>query len=187
VVQPLPSVPPGAPPPVPHPGAPPPGTVLGPHYVGCFGCGELPGGLRLRLTTGEGLTVTGTFLVETHHQGAPGLAHGGVVSAAFDEALGALQVFFGEPAVTGALQTEFRRPVPVASVLHLRAWVEARDGRKLWVSAEGRLDAPDGPVAARAGAVFVFVEREHFARHGHPAQVAAARAARRAGRREVNP
>jgi acyl-coenzyme A thioesterase PaaI-like protein len=160
--------------PVPHPDAPRPGTVLPAHYAGCFACGELDGGLRLSFVVGEDLTVMGTFAVQVHHQGAPGLAHGGAVAAAFDEALGALQVFFGEPAVTASLQTEFRRPVPVDSVLHLQCRVDAREGRKLWVSGVARLDGPDGPVAAKASALFVFVPREHFSEHGRPEDVAAA-------------
>jgi acyl-coenzyme A thioesterase PaaI-like protein len=160
--------------PRPHPDAPPPGTVLPEHFAGCFGCGEREAGLRMRFTVGEDLTITGTFAVQVHHQGAPGLAHGGAVAAAFDEALGALQVLFHEAAVTASLQTEFRRPVPVGTVLHMVSRVDRREGRKLWVSGEARLDAPDGPVAAKASALFVFVPEEHFTQHGRPEDVAAA-------------
>ncbi len=137
----------------------------------------------MRFRTGEGLTVIGTFTVETHHQGAPGLAHGGVLTAAFDEAFGALQVFFQEPAVTASLRTEFRRPVPVGTVLHITTWVDAREGRKLWMSGDARLDSPDGPVALLAEALFVFVPAEHFERHGRPVDDATARG----GVRYVNP
>lgn len=153
-------------PPAPHPAAPPPGTELPEHYAGCVGCGRLEGSLRLRFTAGEGLAVSGTFTVRDHHQGAPGLAHGGTIATAFDEAFGALLVLVGEPAVTASLQTEFRRPVPVGAVLHLDCRVEGREGRKLWVSGSARLDAPDGPTAAQATALFVIVPEEHFTRHG---------------------
>jgi len=104
--------------------------------------------------------------VERHHQGAPGLAHGGVITAAFDEALGTLTTYFQQPAVTASLQTQFRRPVPVGSEVHLLVRVDRREGRKLWVSGEARLDAPDGPLAADATALFVFVGAEHFTAHG---------------------
>jgi acyl-coenzyme A thioesterase PaaI-like protein len=161
--------------PVRHPDAPAPGELIGAHYEHCFGCGEGQAhGLHLAARAGEGVGVTAEFTVREAHQGAPGLAHGGAVAAAFDEALGALQVFFGEPAVTASLQTEFRRPVPVDSVLHLQCRVDAREGRKLWVSGVARLDGPDGPVAAKASALFVFVPREHFSEHGRPEDVAAA-------------
>jgi acyl-coenzyme A thioesterase PaaI-like protein len=161
--------------PQPHPDTPPPGSPMPRHYDGCFACGDVEGGLRMRMTIGEGLAVAATFTVATSHQGAPGLAHGGIIAAAFDEALGALQVFLGEPAVTASLQTEFRRPVPVGSVVHLDCRVDGRDGRKLWTSAIGRLDAPDGPVFGEATGLFVVVEPTHFSTHGRAAEVEAAR------------
>lgn len=169
----------------PAPGTPPPGTALPGHYAQCFACGDA-GGLRMALTIGEGTTATGVFTVEERHQGAPGLAHGGVIAAAFDEALGALQVFLGEPAVTASLQTEFRRPVPTGSVLHLACRVDGRDGRKLWTSGDAHLNAPDGPVAAQATGLFVVVAPEHFTAHGRPAEVEAARGGTWFGR-PVNP
>lgn len=162
------SLPEGALRPAAHPDTPPPGTELPPHYAGCFGCGHLEGGMRMRFVVEDDLTVASTFPVERHHQGAPGIAHGGVVSAAFDEALGLLAVHHREPAVTASLQTQFRRPVPVGSVLHLRARIVGREGRKIWCTGEARLDAPDGPLAADATALFVVVPVAHFAQHGTP-------------------
>jgi acyl-coenzyme A thioesterase PaaI-like protein len=151
--------------PAPHPDAPAPGTDLPAHYAGCFACGSLEGGLRLRFRTGEDLTLMGTFRVERRHQGAPGLAHGGVLAAVFDEALGALQVYFRAPAVTANLSVDYRKPVPVGSVLHVRARVDGREGRKLMMSGTARLDAPDGPLVAAATALYLVVDVERFPRH----------------------
>lgn len=134
-------------------------------FAGCFGCGDGPGGLRMPVVAGPGLTATATFTVRSHHQGASGLAHGGAVAAAFDEVLGAVQFHFDEPAVTASLQTEFRLPVPVGSTLYLSARTDGRDGRKLRVTGEARLDDPAGPVAAQASALFVFVDPAHFERY----------------------
>jgi acyl-coenzyme A thioesterase PaaI-like protein len=135
-------------------------------YDGCFGCGDVPGGLRMPIVTGPGRTITATWTVQPHHQGAVGLAHGGAIAAAFDEVLGAVQIHFGETAVTASLTTEFRLPVPVGSVVHLLARPEQREGRKMRVVGEARLGGPDGPVAARAEGLFVVVGEEHFARFG---------------------
>ncbi|HWC83606.1 MAG TPA: hotdog fold domain-containing protein [Pseudonocardiaceae bacterium] len=155
-----------------HPDAPAPGTPMGPHYVNCFGCGpDRPGGLRLRTMAGEGLTVFAEFVVTDAHQGAPGLAHGGLLAAAFDEALGALGALLRVPAVTGKLETDFRKPVPVGSTLHIAAKVDGISGRKIYNSAVGRLDAPDGPVAVQARALFVTVGMEHFTAHGTPEDI----------------
>ena len=68
--------------PVRHPDAPAPGELLGAHYEQCFGCGgEQPHGLHLAARAGEGVTITAEFTVRAAHQGAPGLAHGGVLAA----------------------------------------------------------------------------------------------------------
>ncbi len=158
-----------------HPDAPAPGEQIASHYHLCVGCGhDHPTGLRMVVTAGEGLTLSGRFTVTENHQGAPGLAHGGMLALAFDEVLGSLIWLVATPAVTGHLETDFRRPVPVGTTLHITAQVDGRFGRKLYVSAVGRSDAPDGPVAVRARAVFVMVEVEHFRRHGRPQDVQAA-------------
>ncbi|WP_031466989.1 PaaI family thioesterase [Sciscionella sediminilitoris] len=154
-----------------HPKAPAPGQLLGEHYRDCFGCGSgTPGGLHLRTTAGEGATVRAEFKVSEAHQGAPGLAHGGVLTAAFDETLGAVCGLVSYPAVTGKLETDFLHPVPVGSVLHIDARVDGIAGRKLYTSALGRLDAPDGRLALRARALFIRVGIEHFREHGTPPQ-----------------
>jgi len=152
--------------------APAPGTVIGSHYDDCFGCGpHHPHGLQLVAVAGEQLDVTAQFTVKTAHQGGPGLAHGGVLVSAMDETLGTLNWLLGAPAVTGRLETDFVRPVPVDSVLHIHARVTGVHGRKVYSAAEGRIGSPDGPVAIRAQALFVQVKLEHFTTHGRPEDV----------------
>jgi acyl-CoA hydrolase len=120
----------------------------------------------MRVEAGEGLSVLGRFAITEDHQGAPGLAHGGVLSLAFDEVLGYLTFLIGRPAVTARLQTSFTRPVPVGSTLFINAQVTGMSNRKLYTEASGCLDAADGPLAASASALFVTVPLEHFVRHG---------------------
>ncbi|MFJ1795892.1 PaaI family thioesterase [Kitasatospora griseola] len=152
--------------------APAPGTVIGSHYDDCFGCGpHHPHGLQLVAVAGEQLDVTAQFTVKAAHQGGPGLAHGGVLVSAMDETLGTLNWLLAAPAVTGRLETDFVRPVPVDSVLHIHARVTGVDGRKVYSAAEGRIGGPDGPVAIRAQALFVQVKLEHFTTHGRPEDV----------------
>ncbi len=153
-----------------HPDAPAPGSELGSHFSECFGCGnEVPGGLHLRSVIGDGHLVHSKFTVTSAHQGAPGLAHGGLLACAFDEALGsAVGNLLRRPAVTGKLETDFRRPVPVGSTLYVAAHLDGVAGRKIYVSADGRLDAPDGPIAVSARGLFIAVNFEHFSTHGDP-------------------
>ncbi|NBM18754.1 PaaI family thioesterase [Streptomyces sp. GC420] len=184
--------PPGARKPVRHPEAPAPGELLGAHYEHCFGCGDgQPHGLHLMARAGEGVTVTAEFTVQPAHQGAPGLAHGGVLATALDETLGALSWLLRVIAVTGRLETDYVRPVPVGTVLHLQSEVTAVDGRKIYSTATGRIGGPDGPVAIRADALFVEVKVDHFIDNGRPEEIRAAMSdpdqVRRARAFEVNP
>jgi acyl-coenzyme A thioesterase PaaI-like protein len=171
-----------------HPHAAAPGTEIASHYRHCFGCGEdHPGGLRLRVHAGEGLRLSATFEVGPLHQGAPGLAHGGLLTAAIDEALGALNWLLMAPAVTARLETTFVRPVPVGSLLVLDARIVGVSGRKVYTAAVGRLGA-GGPVAVTASGLFIQVQPGHFRQHGRPVEVEAAIAAGEAGpRAEMNP
>ncbi|MEV6972719.1 PaaI family thioesterase [Kitasatospora sp. NPDC093806] len=154
------------------PQAPAPGTRLGSHYEHCFGCGpQHPGGLGIDAVAGEGLDVTAEFTVREAHQGGPGLAHGGLLTTAMDEILGSLNWLLHAPGVTGRLETDFLSPVPVDSVLHLRAWVTGVHGRKVYGAAEARIGGPEGPLAVRAQALFIQVKLEHFTKHGRPEDI----------------
>jgi acyl-coenzyme A thioesterase PaaI-like protein len=183
--------PPGAAEPVRHPDAPAPGQLLGSHYDQCFGCGGQEHGLHLAARAGEGVSVTAEFTVKAAHQGAPGLAHGGVLTSALDETLGALSWLLHTITVTGRLETDFLRPVPVDTTLHLDARALAVAGRKIYSTATGRIGGPEGPVAVRADALFVEVKVEHFVKHGRDREIRAAMAdpdqVRRARAFEVNP
>lgn len=132
-------------------------------YKGCFGCGdESPNGLRIRRTDFTDGVVHAEYTVLKAHQGAPGLAHGGVLSTAMDEMLGSAAWLLGKRYVTGRLETDFLMPVPVGVTLHLKAWCTGVDGRKAYLEAEGRAGAADGPLAVRAAGLFIEVPEEHF-------------------------
>lgn len=162
--------------------APAPGEPIPSHYRWCFGCGvDHSTGLHLQVTAGEGLNVTGTFVVTDHHQGAPGLAHGGVLTVALDETLGSLNWLLAGPAVTGRIEVDFRRPVPVGSVLFLEASVVGVQGRKVFTRAVGRFDDAGGDIAVTATALFVQVPVEHFIDNGAVEQVQQAIADRASG------
>jgi acyl-coenzyme A thioesterase PaaI-like protein len=159
-----------------HPDAPDPGTILDSHYANCFGCGERhPTGLHMQVTVGEEVAVTGEFVVTADHQGAPGLAHGGLLTAAFDEALGSLMWLLRTPAVTARLETDFLRPVPVGSTLHITARASAVHGRKVFTEAVGRLGGADGEPVLRARALFVQVDIAHFTSYGRAEEIEAVR------------
>lgn len=175
-----------------HAMAPVPGDEVTSHYRWCVGCGvDHPAGLHMRIIAGDGMTMSSTLDVGDYHQGAPGLAHGGVIATAMDEAMGVLNRLLMTPAVTVHLEVDYIRPVPVGTTLHIRTEIAGQVGRKLYTAGVARLDSASGPVAVEAAALFLQVPLEHFVDHGSPEHIAAAIRERPGGaeawQREVNP
>ena len=127
----------------------------------------------MRVMAGPGLALVASFEVGPTHQGAPGLAHGGLLTAAVDEVLGALNWLLMRPAVTARLETNFVRPVAVGSVLEFEARITGVSGRKVYTAAIGRLGA-GGPIAVTASGLFIQVQIGHFRTHGRTEDVALA-------------
>lgn len=149
--------------PVRHPKAPAIGSQIPSHFGHCYGCGELhKTGLHFTAIAGKDLDLTGSFTVTENHQGAPGLAHGGLLSLAFDEAMGKLMWLVRTPAVTGRLETDFLMPVPMGRTLFINAKITGQSGRKIYVEADGRLDSATGDLAVKAAAIFIAVPMQHF-------------------------
>ena len=134
--------------------------ALPPHYPTCFGCGpDAEAGLHLVVRL-EGEEVVADYAFAPRHSGAPGIAHGGAVSALADDLLGYALYVLREPGVTRRLEVDFLRPVLIGTTYAVRGRVDRRDGRKVFTSGEGT--APDGTVAFRASGLFVIVPLEHF-------------------------
>ncbi len=125
------------------------------HHDLCFGCGQAnPFGLQLELEpAADG--VEGRFFVKQDHQGPPGYAHGGVISAALDEAMALLVFERGTFAVTGRLEIDLLAPASVGTFVQVRARVEEEGERTLALAAEAA--AEDGRRLAAARGTFVRV------------------------------
>jgi len=94
-----------------------------------------------------------------HHQGGPGIVHGGIVGAALDEACGLLATWHRFPTVTARIAIRYRLPVPINRRLRISARVTADRGRRIEIAAELR----DGDeVLAEADGAFLHVALEHF-------------------------
>jgi acyl-coenzyme A thioesterase PaaI-like protein len=139
----------------------PVGAKLPPHQPNCFGCGPRnQAGLHLRChVTEEG--VAGRFRLEHHHEGGPGVAHGGIVAAVLDDLLGCLIYRLGRPMVTARLEVDYRRPLPLATEVDAVARITTTEGRKAWT--EGELSDQTG-IYAQARGLFIGVDLEHFMR-----------------------
>ena len=128
----------------------------------CFGCGDAnSGGMHLPFSRDEERRIVfGVFRLGERYQGAPGIAHGGIVALVLDEALGKVSKFCGVSAVTAELNVEYLRPVRIGEEIRVEAANERVEGKQLYHCGEIREGM--GRVLARAKGRFVAVNRERF-------------------------
>ena len=137
------------------------GIRIPPHHdPRCWGCGDNPIGLALPVPGEEGAERYSALVrFDERHQGGPGLAHGGVVGAALDEACGLLATWHRFPTVTARIDIRFRKPVQINRDLRLAARVIESRGRKIHV--RGTLQRAE-ELLAEADADFIHVPLQHF-------------------------
>ncbi len=104
--------------------------------------------------------IVATVVLHRAFEGAPGRAHGGIVSAVFDDITGFVIGRIGEPAFTGELTVRFVAPVPVEEPLTIRTRLERRERRKLFITAEA---TAEGAVVATCRATYITVDPSIFA------------------------
>jgi acyl-coenzyme A thioesterase PaaI-like protein len=113
----------------------------------------------------DGDEIIADVLLRRAFEGAPGRAHGGIVAAAFDDVTGFVIAQIQEPAFTGELTVRYLAPVPVDEPLEMRARLDGRERRKLFISGEVR--AAD-VVIATCRAIYITVDPGVFAQAPDP-------------------
>lgn len=108
----------------------------------------------------EEVDVVADVVLRRAFEGAPGRAHGGIVAAAFDDVTGFVIGRLQEPAFTGELTVRYLAPVPVDERLEIRARLDGRERRKLFISADMRAGET---VVARCHAIYITVDASRFA------------------------
>jgi acyl-coenzyme A thioesterase PaaI-like protein len=133
----------------------------------CHGCSALNRcrmGLQ-RETLGTDGIVVSELICPRDSEGGPNVAHGGWTAGMLDELVGHTLLLRGEFAVTGTLEVVFHKPMPIELPLIGTAWIEKRDGRKAFVSAQIELASSSRALLASAKAIMVTRPADHFARH----------------------
>lgn len=125
-----------------------PGSAL------CFVCGtENPHGLGA-VFCDDGVRVWTELTPAVHHQGWPGVLHGGIVSAVLDETIGRVAFLHNRWVQTARLTVRFLKPAPLGEALRATG-VLTRNSRRL-MEMEGELClARSGEPLARAEGTFV--------------------------------
>jgi acyl-coenzyme A thioesterase PaaI-like protein len=113
----------------------------------------------------EGVEIVADVVLGRAFEGAPGRAHGGIVAAAFDDVTGFVIAQLQEPAFTGELTVRYLAPVPVDASLEIRARLDGRERRKLFISGEC---TAAGSVIATCRAIYITVDPSVFAQAPDP-------------------
>ncbi|XP_037681890.1 acyl-coenzyme A thioesterase THEM4 [Choloepus didactylus] len=69
-----------------------------------------------------------------HLQGAPGFLHGGAIATMIDATLGMCASVAGGVVMTANLNINFKRPIPLSSVVVINSQLDKLEGRKVFVS-----------------------------------------------------
>ncbi|MDW8326202.1 MAG: PaaI family thioesterase [Anaerolineales bacterium] len=129
----------------------------------CFACGiENSFGLQLHFYDDGVEQVWADVTIRPHHQGFPGVAHGGVIAAILDE-VGSRVMMIGDGmrfGMTAKLDIRYRRPVPIEQPLRAVAR-RVRDRGRL-VSAHAELRNLAGEVLAEAEVLCAEIELEQL-------------------------
>jgi uncharacterized protein (TIGR00369 family) len=100
------------------------------------------------------------FRIAPEFQGGPGFVHGGIIATLLDEVMAKVSRFEKDYAVTGSLNIEYLKPVPVGEELTVEGWETGRDGR--FRTRQGEIRNSSGVLLARATGKFVEVDRQRF-------------------------
>ena len=139
--------------------SPPPDGGPMSHFAECVVSGEAnPMGIGIQPRR-VGDEVIADFNLGAAFEGAPRRAHGGVVSAIFDDIMGYVLVLERTPAYTGQMTVDYLAPVPIGVDLQARAWMVDRDGRKLRMRAEM---TRGGEVIGAATGLFIAIPPERL-------------------------
>lgn len=98
-----------------------------------------PNSPPLRITHEAGVSRC-TLTLDERFVGAPGISHGGVVAAIFDQMCGHAVVWSGHRALTIRLTIAYLRPTPLHQPITYSARVARVEGRALWLEGDCTMD-----------------------------------------------
>ena len=132
----------------------------------CFGCG--PGnqaGLRLEFVLdNQRQRFVCHFQLEDRFVGPPGHAHGGIIATILDEAMGKVNKLRDVIALTGRMEVDYLRPVPLGTPLTVEGWELRVNGREHINAAEIR-NANEEVLAESKGTFIEIDPQRMFAKY----------------------
>jgi len=125
-----------------------------PEHGSCFICGsDNPHNLGLRWNVDERGVVSSDFTLTLAQQGPPGHAHGGLSAAVLDEVMGAAVWQAGYMVAAAKIEVNYRKPVPLGTLITTRGYITRRVGRKIYT--RGEICLPSGAILVESKGLFV--------------------------------
>jgi len=125
-------------------------------YTMCYACGrDNPLGLKLDIQY-DGDVVRTEFTPQEHHQGWPGVVHGGILNTILDEVMAYAAIYRGLYCVTARMEVRIRNTPLVGHRYLASAWVTSN--RKKLVEAQSEISLEDGTKIAEGKATMYLVE-----------------------------
>jgi acyl-coenzyme A thioesterase PaaI-like protein len=107
----------------------------------------------------EGDIAVGHANFGPRFEGMPGILHGGILSAAFDQMFGYVGMLHEQRAITGSLTVKYRKPTPLGVDVRFEATIERVDGRKSFRRSRCFVG---GEVTAESEGLFVMIDGDWF-------------------------
>ena len=109
----------------------------------------------------RGDRVEAEFTLGPSHEGAPQRSHGGIVALAFDDVMGFVLNVIKVVAYTGQITVNYKAPTPLCQPLIVTAWLDRREGRKLFLEAELHQIGADSQrtLLATSSALFIAIDK----------------------------
>ncbi len=126
-----------------------------------------PDGNRLRIRyyyRESDMALVGKAWFGPGTEGPPGHAHGGSMAALLDEAMGTASWISGHLVLAAKIEVNFRKKLPLGTVVKVEAWLEKVNGRKVFV--RGQLIGLDDLIYAESSGLFIKLEPEQFGQLG---------------------
>ena len=136
-----------------------------PFYTKCYVCGkDNPDGLHLPLRFMDGIAST-EFIPDDKMIGlvtkTGSLMHGGFTSMVFDEVMTYVMMGRGLQTVTLTMTVNYVSPARTGHKMKAEAWLERREGKKLWAAAK-LADEVTGEIVATATGLYYQVDLAAF-------------------------
>jgi uncharacterized protein (TIGR00369 family) len=126
----------------------------------CFACGfKNEGGLRLNFHGRADGSVQADFIADPKFEGYSGLVHGGIIATLLDSAMTHCLLYKGIFAITGRLSVRYLSPIPIGSVIQLKAQMVKMAHRIFFMEGQAFVG---GKQAARAESKFKLAGERPF-------------------------